>query len=374
MKIAIIDDGVNSSYYPNIGELCFNLRVNEHNKIVKRIRYDKNAPSHGTTCAAIIKKYAPNSQIGSIKVISDNTMRGKANHLITALEWCAENNIRLVHMSIGSREVKDIVPIREAVTKLLNKGCIIVAALANTMKFSVPACIDGVFGVKTSNILEDAQFYVDEGGLYDVPFIASSKHTLFDYMGKQHITPQCNSFSAPLITAQIHNLIETKPTITQLHIRNAFGLNAKRTYHELLTKTPLTAQDIDIPIICVIGERNKVLSVVPQLNQLFLNTGYPCKAFYDGDQERSIDVDWIPPNVPVKNLCAFHTNRLGLSLILLATENVELINTLADARVYISPNIKRNRYNGDDTTIPQNYTVDQLKRAVKYIEKIGSKG
>ncbi|MFZ2538723.1 MAG: S8 family serine peptidase, partial [Oscillospiraceae bacterium] len=267
MKIAVIDDGINPGYYPNIGDLCFDLKVNERNKIVKRIRYDKVTPSHGTTCAAIIKKYAPTAQIGSIKMISDDTFRGKANHLITALEWCVHNDIKLVHMSIGSSQVKDIELISVAVTTLLDSGCSIVAALTNTMKFSVPACLEGVFGVKTSDTLENEQFDVVEGGLYDVPFIASSKHALVDYMGIEHITPLCNSYSAPLITAQIHNILEVKPQLTGLKIRNALGLHRIRTYQELIAKTQLISQPIVIPIICVTGEKHTVLSATSELNQ-----------------------------------------------------------------------------------------------------------
>ncbi|MFZ2539414.1 MAG: hypothetical protein WAX04_10995, partial [Oscillospiraceae bacterium] len=147
-----------------------------------------------------------------------------------------------------------------------------------------------------------------------------------------------------------------------------------RTYQELIAKTQLISQPIVIPIICVTGEKHTVLSATSELNQLLLNAGYSCKSFYYGNKASYSysDIDWIPMNVPVEKLLAFHVALLELSLVLVANDMTEDISEIGDAHICFSPNAKRNQYDGDNTTIPQNYTIENLKRAVKYIEKIGS--
>ena len=371
MKIAVIDDGVNSGYYPSIGELCFDLKVNEHNKVVKRIKYDKVKSSHGTTCAAIIKKYAKTAQIGSLKIISDDTFRGKANHFAIALEWCLENQIKIIHLSIGSCQQKDVNMICDVIMKLLSHGCIIVASLANSMLYSIPACIENVFGVKTCEDLKDEQYSVNDEGLYEVPLIASSRHTLVNYRGTEDITQLCNSYAAPLITAKIYNFLEINSQLTTLEIRKALGLSRTRTYQELLAKTSFTSLDIDIPIISVIGKNPEVLHAVSTLNRLFLEGGYSCKSFYYGNKMIDRNIDWIPEDAPVAKLMAFHATIMDLSLIIIINGISQETLNCTDANIIFSPHIKRNRYREDTIIIPQNYTVGNLKAALKYIEKIG---
>ncbi|MFZ2539341.1 MAG: hypothetical protein WAX04_10625, partial [Oscillospiraceae bacterium] len=147
-----------------------------------------------------------------------------------------------------------------------------------------------------------------------------------------------------------------------------------RTYQELIAKTQLISQPIVIPIICVTGEKHTVLSATSELNQFLLNAGYPCKSFYYGDMAiySYSNIDWIPRSVPIEKLLAFHVALLELSLVLVVNDMTQDIFEIADAHICFSPIAKRNRYDGDNITIPQNYTVENLKCAVKYIEKIGS--
>lgn len=369
MKIAIIDDGVNVEYFSNIEKLSFNLNVNSKNKIVKRIKYNKSEFSHGTTCASIIKKYAPNAEIGSIKVISDETMRGKAKHLITALTWCLEHDIKIIHMSIGSKQIQDVKPIREIIRKLMQKNCIIVSALANTMKFSVPACIEDVFGVKTSSCLKDEDFFISKCGLYDVPFVASSQHTLLDIKGEEYITPQCNSYSAPLITAKIYNIVEQHPKIKIKELQSRFGTIQNMTYEQKLQNTPLIIETINIPVICIVGEKHKTLSATQHLNQIFIDKGYPCKAFTTWKYRGSDDITSIPTSVSLQKLLAFYANKLNLSAILIATDSIGHLNSAPDSSIYLLPEAKYNRYDGDNIYIPHEFNRGKLLRVVKYFEK-----
>lgn len=368
MRIAVIDDGINSRYYPVIGNLYFDLRVNEQNIIMHRRGYDPFTPSHGTTCAGIIKKYSPKAEIGSIKIISDNTHKAKLNQLITALEWCKENNIRIIHMSIGSREMKDVPIISQIVQKLIDKGSVIVAALTNTMNFSAPACLSNVFGVRTSSILKDDQFLCDDCGLASTPFVASSIHELTDYTQTTHTTPFCNSFAAPLITAKVYKLLEKDTMLTPPRIYKLLGGTDKiYSYPELLKRTPLLSDAVDIPIICVDGKPTSAARAVMEMNRLFLKEGYACVPFGNNSLAIDFGLTVIPKDAPVKNLFSFYANSFELDIILFATSNL----SYGDAHIHLSASAKRNHYTYDDVTIPENFTDAQIKKVMKYIIKHG---
>ncbi len=369
MKIAVIDDGINFDYFPNIGKLAFDLKVNKRDKIVKRIGYDKTTPSHGTTCAAIIKKHAPNAEIGSVKVISDTTMRGYAKHLIAALNWCLDNKIKLIHMSIGSCNVRDRFSILEAVQALEDNGCIIVAALSNNMKYTVPACSESVLGVRTSAILKNEQFICDDGGIFSTPFVASSIHELQDLNGNSTITPICNSYAAPLITAKVHHLLENNNTLSLLKIRKMLGfMDGIRNYDQLLKRTPLLSEVVEIPIICVRGCPKSAQKAAAELNEIFLERGYSCMAFTDDIHEISSKITRIPADIQANKLFSFYVNCLELDLIIFACNNF----VGSDGSLTLLKSITNSKYCGDNVTIPENFTAYQIKSVMKYFIKRGS--
>ncbi len=146
VHIAIIDDGVNQKLY-NIGELAHNIEITLDLTVCDRADYDTYAPSHGTTCAAIIRKYAPFALLSSVKILDGNA-RGMCGQLIKALEWCVDNGIRVVNVSLGTVVYTDFPMLRKAINFAYSKGLIIVAACNNRNIFTYPASHPNVIGVK----------------------------------------------------------------------------------------------------------------------------------------------------------------------------------------------------------------------------------
>ncbi|WP_261781581.1 S8 family serine peptidase [Clostridium botulinum] len=105
INVAIIDDGVNEKLY-NTGVLKYNIEITPNLMIRERKKYDKYKSSHGTTCAAIIKKYLPYSVLSSIKILNDKC-EGSVEQLSLALKLCADKEINLINLSLGSTYFDD---------------------------------------------------------------------------------------------------------------------------------------------------------------------------------------------------------------------------------------------------------------------------
>lgn len=368
MRIAVIDDGVNERYIPSIGKLCFDMEVNSRNEVVRRRSHSKLVPSHATTCAGIIRKYAPNSEIGSIKIISDSTMRGNVKHLLTALRWCFDHDIKMINMSIGSCDIKDAPSISDAVRALTDSGCVVVAALANNMKYSLPACLGSVLSVRTSSILKNDQFLYDNGGLFSTNFVASSLHELTNFADVIHTTSLCNSYAAPLITAKAHQCLEKDGTLSAMQIRKMLGgIGRMQPYGKRLKKTPLLSNIVDIPIICICGSASAAGRAAVEMNRLFLNRGYCCVAFTNDSNIETVGFIPIPTETKTMNLFAFFASYLKLDLILLVSNSF----ANADATLKLSNEIARSKYSGDEVLLPENFTDYQIKNTVKYFERRG---
>ena len=207
MKIAIIDDGVNAGFYPNTDRLLCDLRVTPEGEVLPR----KSAPlrkSHGTICAAIIRKYAPNAQLASLQILSGAALRATPFELRAALEWCAKERYPLIHMSLGSRQTSDFPILAPAVHQLLGQGAVIVAASGPDGQFSIPAYLDGVIGVRADEHFEGEQYALNPPAVCGVPITASGRHEITDYTGFTGYTHCCSSYAAPLITARVYQLLQ----------------------------------------------------------------------------------------------------------------------------------------------------------------------
>lgn len=209
MRIAILDDGVNEGWLED--RSVINLEVNKENQIIPRIDYDKYEKNHGSLCAGIIKKYAPDCEIVSIKVLNDNRY-GSCRALLTAMDWCMENNIELVHMSIGSTKYIDYECLRRKTAQLISNHCIIVAACHNEEKYTLPACLSGVIGVKALKVWDNSEYRYNRFYFDDADVLAQSRH----YVNGDY-TPIANSYAAPYITAKVYHLLKNNQmTISQI--------------------------------------------------------------------------------------------------------------------------------------------------------------
>ncbi|QNU67330.1 S8 family serine peptidase [Ruminiclostridium herbifermentans] len=287
-NIAIIDDGINQNLY-SIGELKHNIQITPELHIKERVNYDPFLPSHGTTCAAIIKKYAPDAVLSSVKILNDDSHKGMRSQLIKALEWCVENNISLINLSLGTIDYKDFIEVEKATKYASNNGVIIVAACNNRNVFTCPASLENVVGVKCdrSGTLIEMEYIYNSFSLDGIDITACGIHDLMKYSGEIEITSPCNSFAAPAVTALICNIIKDNPNIGISRLKEALKRNATNiiqieevSYIENKVNigncfNNSTNKSIEIPIIEVYNNySNKVYDFYKKLTAKFREDGY----------------------------------------------------------------------------------------------------
>ena len=70
------------------------------------------------------------------------------SRLLDALDWCTANKVRLLHMSLGTRNYFDVKELEGRIARLTKGGTIIVAAYHNSNMRTYPAVFSRVFGVR----------------------------------------------------------------------------------------------------------------------------------------------------------------------------------------------------------------------------------
>lgn len=275
MRWAIIDDGVNLA----VPAIVQNIEIDRLGIVKNRTPALK--VNHATLCFKIIQKYANTLfDAVSIKILDDDTRRANKDALIAAFNWCMENDIQLIHMSIGTTEPRDGEAIREMIGRLAERGIVIVAANSNKGVQTYPAYDKHVIGVECDDMLKDGQFLYTPNTLTGITFRASARHQLKE--SGFSTTPVSNSYAAPLITAQLLILAEREGELSQGRAMEWLRENAARTDESVFFTMP-REQERAVVIAFLGSDSLKTKRLMTELKSLFLRDGYVCKLAASAD-------------------------------------------------------------------------------------------
>lgn len=202
LKVAFIDDGV----VPIFKDVDIKYFIVEHGKVFSVNGSNIQKHSHATTCVAIflkyIQKYVNKIQIVSIKVL-DQKGNGLLNNVVSAINWAVDNNIKVINLSLGGTHFLQSEMYCLCIKKAQSAKSIIVAAQSNDNKYTFPASLPNVIGVKSSNVV-DANVHLNDLFFFDgIEFCTNSVFNLNIYTSNGHKTEPSNSFATPAVTALV---------------------------------------------------------------------------------------------------------------------------------------------------------------------------
>lgn len=288
--VGIIDDGVNNEFYDigiikNSIEITTELMIEQINRNV----IPKN--SHGTICAAILKKYYSKANIVSIKILDSEKESCRKEQLIKAIEWCIDNEIKVINMSIGSIDYRDFNQLNTVILKASEAGCVIVAACHNKNIFTMPASSQYAIGVKTDKEgkLKDNEYKYNSLSLDGIEIMSCSKHIIETIDGDTEYTKVCNSYAVPVITALVCRILDEEiKDITVEEVRGKLfekSINftidiskkhdEKKGYIDKFSVCSLEGKLIDAPLIAFFSMSESYdINNVEKLIQHFREDGY----------------------------------------------------------------------------------------------------
>lgn len=332
--VAVIDDGVSAVTVP---DLRFDLELCEPD-VLKTSRGEIQPHSHGSICAAIIRKYAPQARIGSIRILK-NTGRGSISSLLNALKWCGGHGIRLIHLSAGSIQASDILPLRNIIKEISQKGCIVVAACKNGKNVSFPASFSNVIGVKADERLSGGEYRVNPYPNGGIELSAGAKHEadLCPRCGP-YVTPLFNSFAAPVVTAHVFNELRSSECgLTLEEIRTALYTRAGSSAR--ISGSPYSADwyrshpyTEPRPVVLFAGERLSCLA--RDIARMLLNDGYFPLLFSRFEKDCSDECFWTGGMSSMEDACQGMAEYCGAELILSVVSQDEPETVKADALIH----------------------------------------
>jgi subtilisin family serine protease len=142
IKVAIIDSGVNPAH-PHVGGVVGGTRITSSEDSTNDYL---DYIGHGTAVAGAIREKSPDALLFAVKVF-DRALTTNIEAIIKAIDWCIENEIDVVNLSLGTVNVEHREKFEAAVARAAGKGAVIVAAREMSGQPSLPGCLRSVIGV-----------------------------------------------------------------------------------------------------------------------------------------------------------------------------------------------------------------------------------
>jgi hypothetical protein len=151
-KIAIIDINLDYNSYRNFeGNIQFLKVCGTSVTDIKRGDVKKGSISHGGDCLRYFSEGADKAADYFILLQSDEIGKRNVDDLITALDWCIENSISLISLSMGTIDYKDAAKLSPVVKHINEADICLVVAGNNEGLLSYPACLKQCVGVSVDS-------------------------------------------------------------------------------------------------------------------------------------------------------------------------------------------------------------------------------
>ncbi len=219
VRIGILDSGVNPDLPELEGSVKANFEVPQTGDTAKVVpaTFAEDTIAHGTACASIIHKYAPDAELFSIQVIGKNHA-ASTPQLVAALEFAIDQQWDILNVSIGNETLTT--EIAALADRAFYQKSLMIAAKDNKPdKIGYPAACASVLAVDMDffedpfefRYLENNPTEIEASGVYiDCPLPDGDRQS---YTG--------SSFACPHITAIAARLRQHFPGLSMTDLKIA---------------------------------------------------------------------------------------------------------------------------------------------------------
>jgi subtilisin len=210
VRVAVIDSGIEADH-PDLGDCVdkdggISVALGDDGEPTITQGPHEDVFGHGTACAGIIHRLAPDARITSIRVLGAG-LTGKSNVFLAGLAWAVEQGFDVVNLSLGTGRRDWALPFYELCDQAYFKGTFVVTAANNMSRPSFPSLYASVTSVACNLSKDPFRFHYNP----DPPteFLAPGIDVEVSWKGGGRQQGTGNSYAAPHL-AGIATLIKSK--------------------------------------------------------------------------------------------------------------------------------------------------------------------
>ncbi len=219
VRVAVIDSGVDGSH-PGVRGVAGGAVVVADPDAPRGARVVEGPHDdlfgHGTACAAIIRRAAPDAELYSIRVLGKK-LTGRGVALAEGMRWAIAHEMRVLNISLSTARSDYYGVLHEIVDEAYFKGVMVVCAVNNVRAASYPSQYASVFSVAAHEGTDPLR--LDYNPLPPVEFGAPGINLEVAWLGGSTIRCTGNSFAAPHVAGIITRILAKHPTLTPFQMK-----------------------------------------------------------------------------------------------------------------------------------------------------------
>lgn len=184
---------------------------------------DADRNGHGTACAELVLRVAPDAEVVPIRVFG-RELQTSPSLLCEAIRWAADQRLDVVNLSLGTYLEEALRPLYAACERARRGGTVVVAASHLTAGWSYPAVFENVIGVDAERF--DSPFSYRYRAGHAAECLAWGIEVPVLWLGGSSETRTGTSFAAPQIAGIVALLRERHPAASLEEVRGLLAEHA----------------------------------------------------------------------------------------------------------------------------------------------------
>lgn len=217
MDVAVVDSGIDAAH-PEVGTVSSAVALRwdpADERVIADTGPHDDLFGHGTACAGIIRRAAPDCRLHSIRVLGAR-LSGKSPVFAEGLRR-AMTVARVINLSLSTSrpEYRDV--FYEIADEAAFRGVVLVCAVNNAPAPSYPSQFSSVVSVAAND--GQGPFDIDCNPRPPVEFGAPGIGVSVPWLGGGSIVATGNSYAAPHVTGLVARLLSKHPELTPYQVK-----------------------------------------------------------------------------------------------------------------------------------------------------------
>jgi subtilisin family serine protease len=230
VDVAVVDSGIDPAH-PAVGSVSSGLALSWdalREEVVTEAGPHADLFGHGTACAGIIRRVAPECRLHSIRVLGER-LSGKGPVFASGLAH-AITVARVVNLSLSTSRPEYRTLFYEIADEAAFRGVVLVCAVNNAPAPSYPSQYSSVLSVAANDGADP--FDIDCNPAPPVEFGAPGIGVTVPWLNGGTIVATGNSYAAPHVTGLVARLLSKHPELTPYEVKTVLrhvSRNAQQT-------------------------------------------------------------------------------------------------------------------------------------------------
>jgi subtilisin family serine protease len=218
VDVAVVDSGIDASH-PAVGEVADGAALHwdrDLQEVVTVAGPHEDLYGHGTACAGIIRRAAPDCRLHSVRVLGER-LSGKGPVFAEGIRWAISSGCRVVNLSLSTSKEELHSLFHDVADEAFFAGVVLVCAVNNVRTASYPSQYAAVVSVAANDAT--GPFDLDCNPKPPAEFGAPGIDLEIPWSGGGTIVATGNSFAAPHVTGLVARLLSKHPQLSPIEVK-----------------------------------------------------------------------------------------------------------------------------------------------------------